>query len=232
MPEWWTYSLSDFLLFSPRTYYRLIERYNLALWPAHLLTFALGVTIAVLLRRSTPARSRAIAGMLAALLAWVGWAFVATRYATINWAAVWLAWLFAVEALLLGWLGAATGRLRFAWAKDASSRFGAALFALAMGLYPLLAPALGRGWTQAELFGIAPDPTVLATMGILLMAEGSPRVRWAALAPPVAWCLLSGATLLAMRSPETWIVLPAGMLALALSAFSGPKTASATIHPE
>jgi hypothetical protein len=96
----------------------------------------------------------------------------------------------------------------------------------------LLAPALGRGWTQAELFGIAPDPTVLATMGLLLMAEGSPRVRWAALAPPVAWCLLSGATLLAMRSPETWILLPAGMLALALSAFSGPKTASATIHPE
>ena len=232
MPEWWTYSLSDFLLFSPRTYYRLVERYNLALWPAHLLTLALGVTIAVLLRRSTPARSRAIAAMLVALWAWVGWAFVATRYATINWAAVWLAWLFAVEALLLGWLGVATGRLRFAGEQDARSRFGAALFALAMGLYPLLAPALGRGWTQAELFGIAPDPTVLGTMGLLLMTEGSPRARWAALAPPVAWCLLSGATLLAMGSPEAWIVLAAGALALVLSASPGPKTASAAIHPE
>src|SRR5215207_6784528 len=161
MPEWWTYSLSDFLLFSPRTYYRLIERYNLALWPAHLLTFALGVMIAVLLRRSTPARSRAIAAILAALWAWVGGAFVATRYATINWAAVWLAWLFAVEVLLLGWLGAATGRLRFAWEKDARSRFGFALFVASLWLYPLLALAFGRGWAQSELFGIAVDPTVL-----------------------------------------------------------------------
>ena len=33
MSEWWTYSLSDFLLFSPRTYYRLFELYNLAIWP-------------------------------------------------------------------------------------------------------------------------------------------------------------------------------------------------------
>jgi hypothetical protein len=231
MPEWWTYSLSDFLLFSPRTYYRLIERYNLAIWPAHLLTPALGVTIAVLLRRPTPARSRTIAAILAALWAWVGWAFVATRYATINWAAVWLAWLFALEVLLLGWLGAAAGRLRFGW-ENPRSRFGAALFALAMGLYPTLAPALGRGWTQAELFGIAPDPTVVGTVALLLMAEGPARARWAALTPPLIWCCVGGATLLAMGSAEAWIVLPAGVLALLLSASPGPKTAGAAAHSE
>ena len=88
MPEWWTYSLTDFLLFSPRTYYRLIERHNLALWPAQLLALALGAVIAGLLRRPTPARGRAIAAILAVLWAWVGWTFVAGRYATINWAAV------------------------------------------------------------------------------------------------------------------------------------------------
>jgi hypothetical protein len=27
MSEWWSYSLSDFLLFSPRTYYRLFDLY-------------------------------------------------------------------------------------------------------------------------------------------------------------------------------------------------------------
>jgi Family of unknown function (DUF6064) len=232
MPEWWTYSLSDFLLFSPRTYYRLIERHNLAIWPAHLFTLALGVTIAVLLRRSTPARSRAIAVILAALWAWVGWAFVAARYATINWAAVWLACLFAVEVPLLGWLGAATEHLRFGWKPNARYRFGAGLFAVVMGFYPLLAPALGRGWTQAELFGIAPDPTVLGTMGVLLMTEGSPRARWAALAPPVIWCLLSGVTLLAMGSAEAWIVLVAGSLTMLLAALAGPKTASAAGHSE
>jgi hypothetical protein len=35
-----------------------------------------------------------------------------------------------------------------------------------------------------------------------------------------------------MGSPEAWIVLAAGVLALVLSASPGPKTASAAIHPE
>ncbi len=43
MSEWWTYTLSDFLLFSPRVYYRLLELHNHALWPAHLLTIARGL---------------------------------------------------------------------------------------------------------------------------------------------------------------------------------------------
>jgi hypothetical protein len=221
MPEWWTYSLSDFLLFSPRTYYRLIERHNLALWPAQIAAVAAGLAVGGLLRRPTPARSRAIAGILAVLWAWVGWTFVASRYATINWVASYLAWLFAAEAVLLGWFGAAGGQPRFGWRRDAAGVAGAVLFVGSVALYPVLAPALGRGWTQSELFGIAPDPTVLGTLGLLLMAEGSPRPRQALLAAPFAWCLLGGATLLAMESPEAWILLLAAVLVPAVSRATG-----------
>ena len=45
MPEWWTYGLSDFLMFSPRTYYRQIELYNLAIWPAQLVGAGIGAAI-------------------------------------------------------------------------------------------------------------------------------------------------------------------------------------------
>lgn len=200
MPEWWTYSLSDFLLFSPRTYYRLVQRHNLALWPFHLAALALGVAVAVLLGRATPGRSRAAAATLAALWAWVGWTFVAGRYATINWAASYLAWLFALEVVLLGWLVIFTGRVRLGWRRGARGLAGSALFAAALTLYPILAPAAGRGWLQAEVFGVMPDPTVLGTLGVLLAAEGPPRSRWALLAAPLVWCLVSGATLLAMAS--------------------------------
>jgi hypothetical protein len=221
MPEWWTYSLSDFLLFSPRTYYRLIERHNLALWPAQLLALTLDITIGGLLCRSTRGRSRAVAAILAALWAWVGWTFVADRYATINWAASGFAWLFGAEVLLLGWLGVAAGNLRFGWRSDAGGLLGIALFTGSVALYPLLAPALGRGWAQSELFGIAPDPTVLGTLGLLLLATGSPRSRRTLLAAPLVWCLLSGATLWAMGSPEAWILLPAAVLVPALSVARG-----------
>lgn len=209
MPEWWTYSLSDFLLFSPRTYYRLIERHNLAVWPAQLAAYGAGAAIAVLLGDPTRRRGRAIAAVLAAVWAWVGWAFVAARYSTINWAAAYFAWLFAVEALLLAWLGVAAGRVRFGWRGGAAGLVGGGLFAGALGLYPLLAPAAGRGWAQAEIFGIAPDPTVLGTLGLLVLAEGEARARRSLMVMPLLWCLLSGATLLAMGSPEAWILLPA-----------------------
>ena len=38
MSEWWTYSLSSFLLFSARTYYRLFELYNAEVWPLQIVT--------------------------------------------------------------------------------------------------------------------------------------------------------------------------------------------------
>jgi Family of unknown function (DUF6064) len=208
MSEWWTYGLSDFLLFSPRTYYRLIERYNLAFWPAHALTIGLGLGILGMLRRPTQAQSRAIAAVLAALWAWVGWAFVWRRYAGINWAATYFVWLFAVEAVLLG-IGAARGWLRLRPARDAAGRIGIALLVISVTAYPVFAALAGRGWPQAEVFGLVPDPTVIGTLGILLLAEPPRRVL---LVAPMLLAAIGGATLWAMGSPERWLVLAALML--------------------
>jgi hypothetical protein len=67
MSEWWTYALSDFLLFSPRTYYRLIERHNAAVWPGQILSLGLGLVIAGLLRRPASWQGRVISAVLAVL---------------------------------------------------------------------------------------------------------------------------------------------------------------------
>ena len=50
--------------------------------------------------------------LLAACWLWVAWAFLFSRYATINWAATWFAGLFAVQAVLLVLAGAAGGGFR------------------------------------------------------------------------------------------------------------------------
>ena len=212
MPEWWTYFLSDFLLFSPRTYYRLIERHNAAVWPGQIVFLGLGLVTAGLLWRPTPRRSRVIATILAILWSWVAVSFVWRRYATINWAANYLVWLFAIEALLLLWVGTIRGGLLFRWRRDAAGIIGTALFGWSVGVYPMLAPLLGRGWPQAEVFGVAPDPTAVATLGLVLLAEGPPR--WRLLAAPILWCVVSGATLAAMGSPESWIMGLAVVLTL------------------
>jgi Family of unknown function (DUF6064) len=105
MSEWWTYSLSDFLLFSPRTYCRLFELYNLAVWPWQIVAFVLGLAVLALWLYGGSWRGRAIAGILAVCWLWVAWAYLLVRYDTINWAASYFAIGFVIEAALLVWSG-------------------------------------------------------------------------------------------------------------------------------
>ena len=215
MSEWWTYHLSDFLLFSSRTYYRLFEIYNAAIWPGQLAAFALGAALLVVLRRGAPARGRLAGGILAACWLWVAIAFHAHRYATINWAAVYFSWAFVVEAALLLWLCVLRDRVRFERAFDGAGRAGLAIFLFALTVMPLASPILGRGWKAVEIFGVAPDPTAVATLGILLAAGGRGR-GWLMVVPAI-WCAVSGFTLLAMKSHDAWIPPLAAAIAVVLS---------------
>jgi hypothetical protein len=196
MEEWLSYSLSDFLLFSPRTYFRLLQRHNVAVWPAQLVSLGAGFTIIVLLYRRNDRYNPVIAGLLAVLWAWVGWGFLWNRYATINWAATYFAWLFALQSVLLIWAGVFRRSLQFGVLSGLVRRPAFWLFVAALTVYPWIAPATGRPWQQAEVFGILPDPTALGTLGLLLTAGG--RSRWKLLIIPVVWCTISGATLWAM----------------------------------
>lgn len=216
MSEWWTYTLSDFLLFSPRTYYRLFELYNAAIWPAQVVAVALGLAVLALLRRAQALQGRLIAAILAACWLWVAIAFHMHRYATINWVAVYFAAAFGFEAAVWIWTGVIRGRLVFERDSDVVGRAGLWIFVFALALQPLVGPLLGRGWRQAEVFGVAPDPTAVATLGILSLAIG--RVRWELIAIPGIWCAISGATLYAMKAPDAWVSPLAGALAVFLAA--------------
>jgi hypothetical protein len=217
MSEWWTYRLADLLLFSAHTYYRLFEIYNAAIWPAQIVTIGLGLTILALLRRAAldVRRGRVIAAILAACWLFIAIAFHAHRYATINTAAVYFAWAFGLEAALLIWMGIVRGRLLFEWPVDAAGRIGLCVFLFALVVEPLVGPLLGRGWKQVEIFGVAPDPTAIATLGILLLARG--RGRWLLMVIAAIWCVITGAFLLAMKAPDAWIPPVAAVLALAMA---------------
>jgi hypothetical protein len=215
MSEWWTYSLSDFLMFSSRSYYRLIESYNTAIWPAHGLALVAGVVVisAIALPRQHLQRSAAL--VLAAAWGWVAWAYHLERYAEINTAAPYFAAAFAVQALLLCWLAFKPGN-----AVPAPQPLALGLTGLAICAYPLLALARDNGgWRQAEVFGIVPDPTVVATLGVLL-AWRAPAIFWLI---PVLWCLVSGATLMELKVGHAWL-LPALALTAVLARIIGGKT--------
>jgi hypothetical protein len=198
MSEWWTYTLSDLILFSAHSYYRLIELYNASIWPAQVLALLLGVVVVVLVRRGSPASGRWVAFLLAAGWLWIAFAFHAARYAKLNTAAPWFGWMFGIEAALLLWLGRA-----FEWPSDLQGRTGLAIYLFALVVMPLMAPLLGRGWRAAEVFGVAPDPTAVGTIGLLLISRA--RRRWPLIILPVAWCVVTGAILSVWKISFFWV---------------------------
>lgn len=214
MSEWWSYTLSDFLLFSARTYYRLFEIYNSEIWPAQILAIALGIAMLVYLFRTEAWQGRVVTTILAVCWLWVAWAFHIERYATINWAANYFAASFMIEAALLIWIGTIHDQLHFKPTGNASYLVGLGVFLFALVVQPLIGPITGRPWLQAEIFGIAPDPTVIATLAILLLASN--RIGWMLLPIPIIWCGISGATLWAMEAPDALIMPLAALLTLSL----------------
>lgn len=236
MSEWWSYRPGDFLLFAPRSYWRLFELENAAQWPLPLVALALGAGMLVLLRRPRRWSGRAVALVLALAWAWVGWRFVGERYAAINWAAVYVAPLFYVQAVLLAWFGAVRDGLNLSAGsrgptRPGPGRLGLALYAYALILHPLTALAAGRPPAGAEVAGIAPDPTAIATLGVLVMLPGG-GVAGPLLAIPLAWCLMSWATLAIMGAWQAWIPLAAAAIALAAWLREVFRPRSARAHPD
>lgn len=217
MSEWWTYSLRDLLLFSPQTYYRLFELHNTEWWPLPIITLVLGFALLFLLIRGNAQSGRLAAAALALCWLWVAWAFHWQRYAAINPAGGYFTLAFAVEALLLFWL-AATQIPSPEPAPKLRRYAGCGVFLYALLIHPLIGLVQGRSLVQAELFGMAPDPTALATLGILLMAGG--RHFWPFALIPLLWCLVSGASLWAMSAPNFFIAPLVALMAVVFAATS------------
>lgn len=210
MTEWWSYRPSDFLLFAPRTYYRLFELYNAEVWPGQLVVLALALVLAWCLRQR---RARAALVLLALAWCWVAWGYHLRHYASIHWAAPGFALGFAVQGGLLLML-AATGVQGRA---DRAGRIGLGLLLFAVAVQPGLGGLFDRPWQQAEWFGLAPDPTAVGTLGLLLWlrADAAPRRLWLLWPLPLAWCLFSALTRWTMASPDAALMAAAPLLALA-----------------
>ena len=184
MSEWWTYRLSDFLMFSPATYWRMVERYNHEMWPLQLVMVAVGLTLLWMVAARRPWAGKVVPAVLTVIWAWVGWSFHWERYAQINWAAEYLAWAFGAQAALFIMLAVARKADGTSVVPRANVT-GLALAVIGLLLYALIAPAQARPWSQAEVFGLMPEPTALATLG-LLIALRAPHTFWWAFIPALS----------------------------------------------
>ncbi|MBT6093363.1 MAG: hypothetical protein HOH04_00670 [Rhodospirillaceae bacterium] len=196
MPEIFTYSLSDFILFSPETYARLFVRYHEAIAPLPWIGFAAGLAIIWLVLRG---QGRWATLLLAAGWIWTGWAFQIEPYAQLNWAATYFGWAFIIQGIAL-----------VLAARDGTDRSGLVLLALAVVIHPLIGLITGHAWPTTGLVGTAPDPTAVASLGLALMWRG--WRYWGLAIIPAFWCLVSVATAFGLHRPALAITAGTGLL--------------------
>ncbi len=185
------YQLAEILMFSPETYYRMIELYNRAIWPAQFIALIVGLmTIAICFYKHRY-QGRILASVLAASWAWMSYGFLWKYYATINWYAVIYTFIYAMQAVILIWLGIVKDRIVPSIGLNSSSITGMILLTYAILIHPALTGVYQSLW-HAEVAGLLPVPTLIATMGVILLAKGAPVKRL--LAIPFLSAIVGGAT--------------------------------------
>lgn len=210
----------------------VIAGYNRAIWPAQVL--AVGLALAMLwlaLRSRRDGAGRAgprLLGLgLAAAWAWTGAVFFGRYLAAIDFVAPAYGALFGIQALLLAWTGGYHGRIAPEPQAGPIGWVGGALVAYALAGHPLIAALAGGGLTSAAVVGLAPGPTAVFTLGVLLLAGGGAPLHLAVV--PVLWSLIAGVIAWTLGVAED-LALPLfglGSLALLIGAYRRRRDGSA-----
>lgn len=198
MPEFFSYSIQDFIPFNADAYMGIFVSQFEDYFPLHV-AFVLAALFAVYALRSNKVLRVASALLVCVLVGFVGWDFFGGRYSVLNWAAPFFVWAFYGLGVLSGASIAAPPKPR-SYAKirnvSASIFIGSAL------LYPLLGVFSDKP-ASAEFVGLSPDPTCLFLLGISLIRGGAAYLP-AGIA--LLWLAISSATLHTLEL-NRWILL-------------------------
>jgi hypothetical protein len=200
------------LPFTAEILFSSFEQYNRALWPLPILAVALALAIVLLTLRPVRGGDRAIGALLAAAWVWIGVGYHFLHLDAIDFAAPLYGAFFVLEGLLFGWAAMLRG-LAFRFDADLFGWAGLALALAATLVWPL-ADLPGHGWQSLRLAGLAPGPTAVFTLGLLLLTEGRAPLHLALI--PLLWTMVAGATAWLLAIPQDLALPVAGLVGFVL----------------
>jgi Family of unknown function (DUF6064) len=180
------------LPFTADVLFSSFEQYNRALWPLPVLAFVLALAAILLTLRPVRGGDRAIGALLTIAWLWVGIGYHLLHFAAIDFSAPLYGVFFVLEGLLLAWTGAIRGKLAFRFRAEPSGWIGLVLALAATVAWPLADWLWGSGLPSVRLVGLAPAPTALFTLGLLLLIDGRTPLHLTVI--PLLWTLVAGAT--------------------------------------
>jgi hypothetical protein len=212
------------LPFTLAEFLQVFAAYNTAIWPMQVAAAVLGAVAIVLLFLRHAWADRSISAIL--FLFWGGMAigYHWTYFSTINDAAYLFGGLFLLAAVIFLVEGVIRGRVHYTAAADARGLLAAALIVYSFVVYPLVGLFATHPYPETPLFGVAPCPTTIFSLGFLVIAQHPKPVLLAAI--PLLWSLVGGSAAFLLGVFQDLGLLAAAALWLAIVAIRPSRTAS------
>lgn len=205
--------------FSQDAFFDLFATYNETIWPLHIFAFIAGLICVLAILRPSKTSTMAICILLAAIWLINGVGYHLLHFYRINPAANLFGALFVFEALVIASVPLFAPNLQFSFRKDLKSFLAFTLIVFAVLLYPALSFLAGHFYPRMPVFGVAPCPTVIFTIGILLTGGDWRTVRLLMIAP-IIWALVGGTAAFLLGVPQDFSLFAA---ALAYAAVEGDR---------
>ena len=195
--------------FTVDQFLNVFEQYNVAVWPAQVFLYTMGIVAVCLTLSRQKDFSRGVSLILSLFWIWMGLAYHFWYFSTINRAALIFAALFVLEGIIIFIVGVLKHQLKFRFSLNFYDIVGGVFLLYALIVYPVFGYWLGHRYPAAPTFGL-PCPTTIFTFGLLLWTNR--RVPLYVLAIPLAWTFLGFWAAISLRMIEDLGLLMAGLI--------------------
>ena len=187
-------------------FYSTLQSYNETFWYMIIITFLLGFVVVYLAARKSKSSSKVISAILSFLWIWSGIVFFIIYYGPMDaeflglvMPGVWYLGgiLFLLQGFLFLIFGVVKSSLSFRLGGDWFSVVGALMVVYAMVIYPIIGFLTGYVYPRYPVFGIAPCPLTIFSLGLFQWSDRKMPIAIAAI--PFIWALMGIMPVLALN---------------------------------
>jgi len=163
-------ALSEMKMISSESFFAMWEQYNSAVWPMQIATYVLGLLSVFLTVKKWRLSDKVIAGTLSFL--WlrsgvvtfiIGFGDLSAQYYV--WGALWI-----IQSLIFFFVGFVKSKLAFGFNGKWYNYLGLIFIVYGLVVYPLIGSVSGHPYPGSPIFGVAPCPVCIFTVGMLLLS--------------------------------------------------------------
>ena len=157
--------------FNEEVYFAIFADYNLEIWPMQPIAYLVGIILFGLARYPFPFSGRIVLAAIALCWIYMAQNYLAVFLSQLLWATWILQILFYLQALILLVVAILPSRPEIRLTANNEGWTAVAIAAFVMIFYPMIAAQTGgHAWPATQLAGVAPLPSAVLTIALMVLA--------------------------------------------------------------